>query len=114
MKIIPFELCMALSGAKVMQRGGARGAREIKRWVHLPESVAREFKIVYVDENGILWLTNEEGGYLPTPAARGLWRRSEQDLVLWVEDEAAERAESDESWEASKAILEQQEAACTR
>jgi hypothetical protein len=112
MKIIPFEICMALTGAKVMQRGAGRGAREIKRWVHLPESVAPEFKIVYVDEIGVIWLTDEEGLYMPQPAVSRL--ESEQDLVLWVEDEAAERFDSDESWEASKAILEQREAACRR
>jgi hypothetical protein len=85
MKIVPFELCMALTGAKAMQRGGPRGPREVLRWVYLPESVAPEFRIVYIDRDGILHLTGEDGLYMPQPVAGQV--ESPEDLVLWVEDD---------------------------
>jgi hypothetical protein len=81
MKIVPFELCLALTGAKVMQRGGAHGPLEVLRWIHIPESVAPEFRIVYVDRDGILHLTAEDGLYMPQPVAGRV--ESPEDLVLW-------------------------------
>ena len=84
MKIIPFELCLALTGAKVLQRGNARGPREVLRWIHLPESVVPQLRIVYVDRDGILHLTAEDGLYMPQPVAGRI--ESPEDLVLRLED----------------------------